>query len=353
MPALQAATGVGPVATTLQVITGFTPGKLGVQLPATVVSLAVHVVPTQLLSALGAALVQAEPGVSCVGPVLAVVQLVTLKLPSVPGVQTPVGVGGVVTVLHAVVIKLTVSVPAEQVPAATKVGPVEISAQVTEVKPFASVGATGTQLLAGAPTILVVGTQAVWNHAFAELPACGLQDPGATASTPLLLLEQVVTTWVVGSTPEVQLATGAGIVGPVVVQVVAVHPLPALGATSTQLFSATGVGPVVDGAGQEMVTQLLPALPVCGAQVPGCTPIVSEFGVQVVVTSPITPGVQVLTLTSGSGTFSQVVITQPVSTPPPGVQAAATGPVTTARHDTNVGPVVLGVQADTGSSVSR
>ena len=274
---VQDATAVGPVLLVLQVITGSTPGALGVHVPARTpaeTSRELHVVLVQLLPALAASFTHAEASGNCVGPVVAVLQLVTRKLASVPGVQAPTGVGPVFTVLQVVVMWFTVSVPAEQLPAATKVGPVETSAQVTDVYPFASVGVTGTQLPAGTPTVLVVGVQTVWIQALPEVAACGVQEPGTTAATALLLLEQVVTTWVVGSTPEVQLATGVGIVGPVVVQVVAVHALPTLGATFTQLFKATGVGPVVEAAGQEIVTQLLPALPVCATQVPGCTPTV-------------------------------------------------------------------------------
>lgn len=353
---VQDATAVGPVLLGVQVITGSTPGALGVHVPASTpaeTSRGVQVVLVQLLPALAASFAQAEASGNWVGPVVAVLQLVTRKLASVPGVQAPVGVGPVVAVLQVVVMWFTVSVPAEQLPAATKVGPVDTSAHVTDVYPFASVGVTGTQLPAGTPTVLEVGVQTVWIQALPEVAACGVQEPGTTAATALLLLEQVVTTWVVGLTPEVQLATGVGTVGPVVVQVVAVQALPLLAATSTQLFKATGVGPVVDAAGQEIVTQLLPALPVCATQVPGWTPTVCVNGVQVVVMEPTTPGVQVPTLLLGSGWLLQVVMIQLVPAPPPAVQAPSVGPVVTTLQETTVGPVGFAVQEDTGSLACR
>lgn len=69
--------------------------------------------------------------------------------------------------------------------------------------------------------------------------------------------------------------------------------------------------------------------------------------------APTTPGVQVPTLLLGSGWLLQVVMTQLVPAPPPGVHAASVGPLTMVRHETNTGPVVFGVHAETGSSVSR
>ncbi|RYF43710.1 MAG: hypothetical protein EOO27_44105, partial [Comamonadaceae bacterium] len=86
---LHEATGVGPVLLVLQVRTGRTPGALGVQEPPStpvVTSVAEQVVRVQLLPALAASLAQAEASGNCVGPVVAVLQLVTRKLASVPGV---------------------------------------------------------------------------------------------------------------------------------------------------------------------------------------------------------------------------------------------------------------------------
>jgi hypothetical protein len=80
-PSVQDATGVAGVLEVLQVTTGSTPGTLGVQEPAAMpseVSATVQAVLVQLFEALAAWLVQADPGASCVGPVVLLLQLVTL-----------------------------------------------------------------------------------------------------------------------------------------------------------------------------------------------------------------------------------------------------------------------------------
>lgn len=74
-----------------------------------------------------------------------------------------------------------------------------------------------------------------------------------------------------------------------VAHVVAVQTFPVLGATFTQLFSGTGVGPVVSAAGHSVVTQLFDALAVCARQLPGGTPMVNSPWLQIVVTLPL-PG---------------------------------------------------------------
>ena len=118
VPSLQAATGVGPVVTVLQVMTGRTPGALGTHAPATptVAFVTAHVLATQLFDALGASSTHAVPGVSCVGPVVATLQDVTFRLASVPGVHAATSVGPVSTVEQLVVTKLA-SVPSKQLPA--------------------------------------------------------------------------------------------------------------------------------------------------------------------------------------------------------------------------------------------
>ena len=90
-------------------------------------------------------------------------QEVTLKLASVPGVQAATSVGPVVVVAQSVFIWL-LSMPAEHEPTGTNVGPVFTLAQVTCVKPFVEVAVTGVQLLATTPTVDVVGVQTVCVH---------------------------------------------------------------------------------------------------------------------------------------------------------------------------------------------
>jgi hypothetical protein len=152
----------------------------------------------------------------------------------------------------------------------------------------------------------------------------------------------------------VQLATGAGVVGPFIAQVVAVHAFARLAGTGVQLFSSTPVGPVVTAAGQEIVTQLLPALPVWAAQEPGGVGTVSVCWLQKVAVLPLPgpafTGVHVPTLTSGVSTLLQLVMTQLVLASPPGVhEATSVGPVTAVVHVTTVAPVALGTQDDTGT----
>lgn len=123
------------------------------------------------------------------------------------------------------------------------------------------------------PMVVTVGLQTVLVQLLLELAVTALQLPGSTAATALSLRLQVVTTKL-APVPEVQVCTGVGVVGPLFAQVVRIHWLAELGATGVQLFSATGVGPVVESAGQLMVTQLLLAFAVCALQLPGCTPTV-------------------------------------------------------------------------------
>jgi hypothetical protein len=129
-----------------------------------------------------------------------------------------------------------------------------------------------------------------------------------------------------------------------------------VGDAGVQLLSAIGVGPVVSGAGHVIVTQLFELEAVCGVQLPGGTPIVSEDGVQVVVVFPLpgpaADGVQDATFCGVPLVVWHVVMTQFVFAPPPGVHEATTvGPVVAVRQLTNVGPVVLGEQLEVGTSV--
>lgn len=138
-------------------------------------------------------------------------------------------------------------------------------------------------------------------------------------------------------------------------QVVAVQAFVALAATGVQLFSGTPVGPVVDGAGHLMVTQLLPALPVWATQEPGGVGTVSEWKLQKVAVLPLPEpafaGVQVPTFCSGVSSVRQLVMTQLVFAPPPGVHdATRVSGVVTVRQLTKLGPVVLGTHDDTGTS---
>lgn len=124
-----------------------------------------------------------------------------------------------------------------------------------------------------------------------------------------------------------------------------------------QLLSTIGVGPVVSGAGHSIVTQLLRLEAVCGVQLPGGTPTVTEDGVQVVVVLPLpgpaADGVQVATFCGVPFVVWHVVMTQFVFAPPPGVHDATTvGPVVAVRQLTKVAPVVTGAQLDVGTSVT-
>lgn len=162
-------------------------------------------------------MVQAEPGVNAVGPVVAVLQVVTKKLAPVPGVQAATSVGPWVTVLQLVVRKLAF-VPGVQLPGATKVGPVFVVPQVMRVN---APGALGVQLPGVTPTVDVGLVQIVavnWLSAVAAMLAG--QDPGTTATAAVLLLVQVVTVKS-AAVPDVQVATGVGGVGPDVAHVVA------------------------------------------------------------------------------------------------------------------------------------
>lgn len=156
--------------------------------------------------------------------------------------------------------------------------------------------------------------------------------------------------------PPVQLATGVGVVGPFMAQVVAVQALTELAATGEQLPKGTPVGPVVTGAGHLMVTQLLPELPVWAVQEPGGVGTVSEWKLQKVAVLPLPgpafTGVQALTFCSGVSSVRHAVMTQLVFAPPPGVhEATKVSGVVTVRQLTKVGPVVFGTHDETGTSV--
>ena len=83
------------------------------------------------------------------------------------------------------------SVPAEQLPSATEVGPVLTLAHVTT---GTTPGALGVQLPAGTFAVLLDGVQTVCVHWLPAEAATGVQAPGATVWTALLLLVQLVTT---------------------------------------------------------------------------------------------------------------------------------------------------------------
>jgi hypothetical protein len=82
-----------------------------------------------------------------------------------------------------------------------------------------------------------------------------VHEPGVTLVDGLVLgpAEQVVTVKL-ALVPEVQVATGAGVVGPFMAQVVAVQAFADEAATGEQLPRGTPVGPVVTAAGHLMVT---------------------------------------------------------------------------------------------------
>jgi hypothetical protein len=152
----------------------------------------------------------------------------------------------------------------------------------------------------------------------------------------------------------VQLATGVGVVGPFMAQVVAVQAFARLAATGVQLPSKTPAGPLVTAAGQLIVNQLLPALPIWAAQEPGAAGTVSVCWLQKVAVLPLPgpafTGVQVPTFVSGESTVLQLVMTQLVVASPPGVhEATCVGPVTAVLQVTTVGPVGLATQDDTGT----